>query len=411
MRFKVERRFLTAGLIALAMILSLAGLGQTQARADATEPPRPTAGFRFTMQDSPTHQYSKTFTGSQVRGFANNTSPDMVDAAAATKGTIQATFTPGKVTGTQTLVHFRNSAAPAQNASIQLVDSSLRWVLNGTAGNLVDVTVPVDITAGEQHQLHITVERGYLWIFLDASPVYFAPSSAFLSSIGGLNSIEVGGRYDATTSAWTDHLTGQIIRFSLNSGYMTNAQMRTVSPASLGVNGINTHPVELDDYAALEAHFDPAKTDPTNWVITGDSITHGALHTNGYRSWGEHIQARLVELGLGDDVWSNTAISGGTAGPSTDPAIGINNNYEERIGRFNPDVVIMMIGMNDASVVTGRSVETYKADVLSIINKVRADGGIPVLVSSQPIMNPAADPNRSNYPLYVQAMREVAAQN
>src|SRR5262245_38050003 len=36
-----------------------------------------------------------------------------------------------------------------------------------------------------------------------------------------------------------------------------------------------------------------ARPEPVTWVFTGDSITHGALHTRGWRSYPEHFAERV----------------------------------------------------------------------------------------------------------------------
>ena len=53
---------------------------------------------------------------------------------------------------------------------------------------------------------------------------------------------------------------------------------------------------------------------PATWVFTGDSITHGASHTNGFRSYPEHFAERVrYELERFQDIIINTGISGDTA--------------------------------------------------------------------------------------------------
>lgn len=53
--------------------------------------------------------------------------------------------------------------------------------------------------------------------------------------------------------------------------------------------------------------------DPLIWVFTGDSITQGAKHTQGYRSYPEIFSERIRwELGRGRDIIINTGISGNT---------------------------------------------------------------------------------------------------
>src|SRR6266511_979426 len=79
------------------------------------------------------------------------------------------------------------------------------------------------------------------------------------------------------------------------------------------------------------------------WVFTGDSITHGALHTLGWRSYPEHFAERVRwELRRMRDVVINTGISGDRTG-------GLLADLDWRVLRFKPDVVSVMFGMNDCS--------------------------------------------------------------
>ena len=79
------------------------------------------------------------------------------------------------------------------------------------------------------------------------------------------------------------------------------------------------------------------------WVFTGDSITHGALHTMGCRSYPEHFAERLRwELQRRQDVVINTGISG-------DRMSRLLQNQDWRVWRFQPDVVSLMMGMNDCT--------------------------------------------------------------
>src|SRR5262249_54964759 len=81
---------------------------------------------------------------------------------------------------------------------------------------------------------------------------------------------------------------------------------------------------------------------PATWVFTGDSITHGALFTEGWRSFVEHFAERVRwELRRFDDVVINTGVCGEHTG-------GLLENLERRALRFGPDVVFVLLGMNDS---------------------------------------------------------------
>ncbi len=50
---------------------------------------------------------------------------------------------------------------------------------------------------------------------------------------------------------------------------------------------------------------------PLTWVLTGDSITHGLVHTQGGRTYAEHLHEIVRgELGRVHDALIDTAISG-----------------------------------------------------------------------------------------------------
>ena len=79
------------------------------------------------------------------------------------------------------------------------------------------------------------------------------------------------------------------------------------------------------------------------WVFTGDSITHGALHTKGWRSYPEHFAERVRwELKRMRDIVVNTGVSG-------DRAQGLLPDLDWRVLHLKPDVVSVMLGVNDSA--------------------------------------------------------------
>ena len=83
---------------------------------------------------------------------------------------------------------------------------------------------------------------------------------------------------------------------------------------------------------------------PLKWVFTGDSITHGALHTMGDRDYTEHFSERLrTELGRYRDIVIKSAVNGWRI-CDVIPDISWN------ILQHQPDVVSINFGMNDCKV-------------------------------------------------------------
>lgn len=79
------------------------------------------------------------------------------------------------------------------------------------------------------------------------------------------------------------------------------------------------------------------------WLFTGDSITHGALHTRGWCSYPAHFAERVRwEMRHLRDVVINTGIGG-------DRTPGLLADLDWRVLRFKPDVVSLTYGVNDCS--------------------------------------------------------------
>lgn len=140
---------------------------------------------------------------------------------------------------------------------------------------------------------------------------------------------------------------------------------------------------------------------PVTWVFVGDSITHGSTHTNGRRSFVEHFAERTrAELGRVDDVVINTGISG-------DRTADVLAGFAGRVGRFDPDVVVVLLGTNDS--VDGPGGRAGFADRMAeIVTRVRRLGAIPVLQTPNPADEAAAAPERDDLPAYVDVVRTLA---
>ena len=142
------------------------------------------------------------------------------------------------------------------------------------------------------------------------------------------------------------------------------------------------------------------KPDPIIWLLTGDSITHGALHTHGYRSYPEHFAERIRwEMRRVRDVVINTGISG-------DRVPGLANDLEHRVLRFKPTVVSVMMGMNDATAgPEGRA--AFRMAYIQLVDRLRDESDALILLHTpNPITAAAA--RRSDLPAYSQLVREVA---
>jgi acyl-CoA thioesterase-1 len=141
--------------------------------------------------------------------------------------------------------------------------------------------------------------------------------------------------------------------------------------------------------------------EPVRWVFSGDSITHGALHTFGLRDYTELFSERVrFEMGRGLDVVMKTAISGTRT-------THVLENYDTLIGQFNPHVVFIMFGMNDCS---NRNVppDKFKGNIRLLVEKILVLGGIPVLQTTCPILPKTALEREPYFDEYMDIIRKVA---
>jgi len=155
----------------------------------------------------------------------------------------------------------------------------------------------------------------------------------------------------------------------------------------------------LADLAKIRALM-ANKSVPIIWVFTGDSITHGASHTHGERSYHEHFAERVRwELDRRRDAVINTGISGDTAD-------GILKDFDHRIARFKPEVVSLMIGMNDCARGPEKRVQ-FESNLRELIHRIRGAGAVPILHTTNPI-DDTRETKRNDLPAYNEIITKVA---
>ncbi|WP_343702041.1 SGNH/GDSL hydrolase family protein [Chitinophaga sp.] len=140
---------------------------------------------------------------------------------------------------------------------------------------------------------------------------------------------------------------------------------------------------------------------PNTWLFTGDSITHGAKHTHGCRSYPEVFAERIRwELARVRDVVINTGISGNTTQH-------ILNDFEWRVARYSPSAVSLMIGTNDCAK-PELPPAVFRKNLEQLVKKIRETGAVPLLHTPNIIIVTGA-PERRRLPEYIPVIREVAA--
>lgn len=142
---------------------------------------------------------------------------------------------------------------------------------------------------------------------------------------------------------------------------------------------------------------------PVKWLFYGDSITHGVRHTFGWRDYVELFSERVRgELGRSMDLVINSAISGHTTRQLLD-------GYSWRVEQFQPEVVFLMIGMNDCKDELEMSIDEFRENLLQLHQLNAGLGAQTVFQTTCPIIPGLAPEREPTFPSFMQAIREVAA--
>ena len=177
---------------------------------------------------------------------------------------------------------------------------------------------------------------------------------------------------------------------------------RLLAALLLSVSVATLHAAVPAELATLQAKVKDL-SHPLVWVLTGDSITHGAKWLGPERSYPELIQERVRwSLQRRRDLF-NSGISG-------ERSAGLLADFDWRVLHFHPDVVSIMIGMNNA-VLGPDGRKPFESDLREMIRQVRAAGAIPILHRTNPIVldNPEAL-KRADVPAYNAVIAAVAGE-
>lgn len=148
------------------------------------------------------------------------------------------------------------------------------------------------------------------------------------------------------------------------------------------------------DPAAIEL-----RPEPMTWLFVGDSITQGVLHTHGARNFVEHCgEVIRWETGRIRDVVINAGVSGWRV-PD------VLADFDFRVTRFAPDVVVAMLGTNDATA-GADGVAAFERQLTELVTRIRALGAKLVLQVPPPLRGEPS--GRAAMASYVDAVRAVA---
>ena len=135
----------------------------------------------------------------------------------------------------------------------------------------------------------------------------------------------------------------------------------------------------MTDLEKISEHFKSGDRQPWIWLFFGDSITHGAAHTHGFRSFPEIFAERIRwELHLHKDLIINSGISGRSCADL------LNDDYEHLVRRHHPQVVFVLIGTND--IARYNDSELFRQYLTELVGRLRSEGSIPVMQTCTPVL-------------------------
>ncbi|MFJ8187839.1 GDSL-type esterase/lipase family protein [Streptomyces sp. NPDC096105] len=336
------------------------------------------------------HRVERTYDGTSYTDLSAQVSA----VRGLSTGTVLATCRTTSRNPAMTLLGVSNPLEPSSEVFLGLAGGALQFVVRDRGAVLVNRLTRTMYDDGAWHTFAVTVSGQSTTFHADGRPVLTLANTRFFSAVPGLASVNVGRNVDSTHPGGEWFYTGGIRRVAVYDRVLTQAELQAESAR-----------VDLTDFGALSGILN--SDTPANWVITGDSITHGALWTNGWRSYAEHFQER-VRWELGKPKNTDFVVDTGVSGATTDDLVAA---FPQRVTAFSPRVVSIMLGTNDvATPGIGRAV--YRANLVRLVDAVRAlpGGVVPVLQTPNPV-DLARWGNRTALGNYAETMREVAREH
>lgn len=143
-----------------------------------------------------------------------------------------------------------------------------------------------------------------------------------------------------------------------------------------------------------------AAPQPIRWVFAGDSITHGALHTMGWRDYVELFSERVRwEMQRVRDCVIKTGVSGWKA-------TSIQDDLEWSVLQYRPEVVSINVGMNDCAAGVGAR-EEFERVYARVVARIRESGAAVLLHTPNRIL-PADTLRAPSLSEYACAAREIS---
>lgn len=142
--------------------------------------------------------------------------------------------------------------------------------------------------------------------------------------------------------------------------------------------------------------------EPLTWMFAGDNVTRLTRAEKGKRSFSEQFAERVrFEMKRAQDV----VIDAGIQGATTEQVL---KDFEHRLGRFQPDVLSVMVGPQQTSAgKSGR--QQFSRELQELIYRCREDDVLLLLHTPNRFVLPAAPPFE-DVRTYVRILRELTGE-
>ncbi|MFE0651980.1 GDSL-type esterase/lipase family protein [Streptomyces sp. NPDC059534] len=309
-------------------------------------------------------------------------------------GTVLATFATTSRDLAMTLISASDPARPGTEVAVCVSAGRLQFSVRHDGVVKQNHLTRTMYDDGALHTVAVTVSATGTTFHADGRPVFATGHAHFFGGAPGLTALNIARNVDSDHPGGEWFYTGTIARVAVYD--------RTLSEQEIASESVR---LDLADFGRISAILNSGT--PAVWLITGDSITHGAVWTNGWRSYAEHFQER-VRFELGKPKTSDFVIDTGVSGSTTDDLVA---RFADRVSAFRPKVVSIMLGTNDvATAAIGPA--AYRANLRKLVTDVRAlpgGGAVPLLQTPNPI-DVNRWPQRAALPDYARIMRDVAAE-
>lgn len=142
---------------------------------------------------------------------------------------------------------------------------------------------------------------------------------------------------------------------------------------------------------------------PIKWLFAGDSITHGAYHTFGYRDYPEHFAERVRwEKRRVRDAVITTGVSGWRITHIAD-------DLDWSVLQYSPKVVSINVGMNDC-VEGPDGVAKFGEVYRSVLDRISSSFDTALILHTPNTIYHTPEGARAHVGLYAAEVRRIAAE-